>query len=230
MKTVIIHGQSHEGSTCMVARELAAKVGGEIKEFFLPRDFNKPCLGCYTCFRTELSKCPHYSELEPLANAIIDSDLIILESPVYVYHATGAMMSFLDHFGTWWMVHRPLPEMSEKQAVAIATAAGGGMKSTVQDMADSLEMWGIRKVYKLGFGVQALSPDEIPKRILRNIHKKTDRLARRIIKNANGRGCNRRAKMWFSLMRFAHRHFPPMEPDFGYWEENGWHGKKRPWK
>lgn len=32
MKIVIIHGQSHEGSTCMVARELAAKVGGEDSE------------------------------------------------------------------------------------------------------------------------------------------------------------------------------------------------------
>ncbi|MDD7393885.1 MAG: flavin reductase, partial [Eubacteriales bacterium] len=49
MKILIIHGQSHEGNTCMVARELAKKVGGEIREFFLPRDFNRPCLGCYTC-------------------------------------------------------------------------------------------------------------------------------------------------------------------------------------
>ena len=31
MKITIIHGQSHEGSTCMVARELADKVGGEIR-------------------------------------------------------------------------------------------------------------------------------------------------------------------------------------------------------
>lgn len=47
MKIVIIHGQNHAGSTCMVARELAHKVGGEIQEFFLPRDFDQPCLGCY---------------------------------------------------------------------------------------------------------------------------------------------------------------------------------------
>ena len=53
MKIAIIHGQSHEGSTCMVARDLAAKVGGEIKEFFLPRDFDKPCRGCYTCFQKD---------------------------------------------------------------------------------------------------------------------------------------------------------------------------------
>ena len=221
MKIVIIHGQSHEGNTCMVARELANKVSGEIREFFLPRDFNRSCLGCYTCFKTELSDCPHYRELEPLITAILDSDLLILESPVYVYHATGSMMNFLDH--------RPLPEMSDKQAVAISTAAGGGMKSTVQDMADSLEMWGIRKVYKLGVGVQALKPDEIPNRILRNIRKRTDRLACRIRKDAGRRGCNGRAKKWFYLMRFAHKHFLPMEPDYDYWETKGWHENCRPW-
>lgn len=176
-----------------------------------------------------MSKCPHFKELEPLERAILDADLLILDSPVYVYHATGQMMSFLDHFGTWWVVHRPMPEMSRKQAVAISTAAGGGMKSTVRDMADSLEMWGIHKVYKLGVGVQAAKPEEIPAGIMKNIHRKTDRLASQIQKNAGARGCDGRARMWFYIMRFAHRHFPPMEPDYGYWEEWGWHGSSRPW-
>ena len=103
------------------------------------------------------------------------------------------------------------------------------MKSTVRDMADSLEMWGIRKVYKLGLGVQAVKPDEIPNRIMQKIHKRTDRLACRIRKGEGKRGCNGRAKKWFYLMRFAHKHFPPMEPDYGYWEKKGWHESGRPW-
>ena len=229
MKITIIHGQNHEGSTCMVARELAEKVGGQVQEFFLPRDFDHPCCGCYSCFKTDLTHCPHYKDLAPLEKAILDADLLILESPVYVYHASGQMMSFLDHFGTWWMVHRPRPEMSGKQAVAICTAAGGGMKSTAKDMADSLEMWGIRKVYRLGLGVQATKPEEIPSRIQSAIHRKTDRLARQIRENAGKTGCNSRARKWFYLMRFAHKHFPPSEPDYGYWEEHSWHGSRRPW-
>lgn len=230
MKTLIIHGQSHEGSTCMIARQLADKIGGDVEEFFLPRDFDKPCKGCFTCFNTELSSCPHYKELEPLHNAILAADLLIFESPVYVYHATGQMMSFLDHFGTWWVVHRPMPQMSKKQAVAISTAAGGGMKSTVKDMADSLKMWGVHKVYKLGVGVQAVNKNDIPKRILKSIENKTDRLARRINRKVGTRGYNIRAKFWFYIMRLAHKLFKPMQPDYGYWENNGWHGKGRPWK
>lgn len=230
MKTVLIHGQNHRGSTHMISRELAEKVGGELREFYLPRNFDKPCTGCTTCFQKDLSLCPHYEMLEPLASAMLEADLIILDSPVYVYHASGQMMSFLDHFGTWWVVHRPRPEMSRKQAVAIATAAGGGMKSTTRDMADSLEMWGIRRVYRLGFGVQTTKPSEIPAGIRRKIDRKTTALAMRIQKNSGETGCNSRAKRWFFLMRLAHKHFAPMEPDFGYWEEHGWHGKKRPWR
>ena len=230
MKIVMIHGQSHKGNTYTVAKELADKIGGEIREFFLPRDFDKPCNGCFTCFQKDLTHCPHYKELEPMVTAISEADLLILESPVYVYHATGQMMNFLDHFGTWWVVHRPVEALSQKQAVVIATAAGGGMKSTVKDMADSLEMWGIRKVYKLGIGVQAVKPEEIPQRIRNKIHRKTDALARKIRKNDGKRGYNGRAKKWFYLMRFAHKHFAPAEPDYGYWESRGWHGKNRPWK
>ena len=230
MKIVMIHGQNHEGSTCMTARMLANKVGGECEEFFLPQDFENPCRGCFTCFQTELSNCPHYRNLEPLEKAMLEADLIILDSPVYAYHASGQMMSFLDHFGTWWVIHRPRPEMSRKQAVVISTAAGGGMKSTCRDMADSLEMWGVRKVYRLGFGVQAVKPTDIPDRIQRSIDRKTDTLARSIQENAGRQGYNARARMWFTLMRLAHKHLPPAEPDFGYWEAQGWHGKARPWK
>lgn len=235
MKILLIHGQNHKGSTCMIAQELANKVKEKtqeksiIKEFFLPLDFDEPCSGCCTCFTKDLTRCPHYPKLEPLATALLEADLIILESPVYVYHATGQMMSFLDHFAAWWMVHRPRPEMTKKQAVVISTAAGGGMKSTVRDMSDSLEMWGIGKIHKYGVGVQAVSPKEIPERILKKIHKKTDKLSDAVCKNAGKQRMNLRGKKWFYIMRMAHKGFK-MEPDYSYWEEKGWHGKNRPWK
>ena len=44
MITVIIHGQSHKGSTYHIARMLAERIGFDIIEFFLPRDFGEFCL------------------------------------------------------------------------------------------------------------------------------------------------------------------------------------------
>ena len=46
MKIAVIHGQSHKGSTYNVAKELCDKLGGEVTEFFLPRDFDGVCRGC----------------------------------------------------------------------------------------------------------------------------------------------------------------------------------------
>ena len=88
MKIVLIHGQNHRGSTCMIARQVAEKVKGraqgetEVREFFLPEAFDEPCRGCYACFRGDLTKCPHYAKLEPLAEAMLEADLLILLSDI----------------------------------------------------------------------------------------------------------------------------------------------------
>ena len=83
-------------------------------------------------------------------SAMDEADVIILASPVYVYHSTGAMKAFLDHYGYRWMVHSPEESMFKKQGVCISTAAGAGMKSTNKDMMDSLFFWGVAKRYQYG--------------------------------------------------------------------------------
>ncbi|MEE0859094.1 MAG: flavin reductase, partial [Acutalibacteraceae bacterium] len=45
MKIVTINGQNHKGSTYHIGRILADKIGGEITEIFLPKDFDKFCVG-----------------------------------------------------------------------------------------------------------------------------------------------------------------------------------------
>ncbi|MDE6616240.1 MAG: NAD(P)H-dependent oxidoreductase, partial [Lachnospiraceae bacterium] len=177
MKITIIHGQSHKGSTYHIAKMLSGKIGGDVTEFFLPKDFNSFCTGCTSCFEKSEKLCPHYKELEPLTEAIDNADVIILASPVYVYHATGAMKVFLDHYGYRWMVHRPEEKMFSKQAVCISTAAGAGMKSTNKDMADSMFFWGIGKTYKYGVAVMEISWNGVKDKIKAHIDKKTSALA-----------------------------------------------------
>ncbi len=230
MKVVVIHGQNHKGNTYTVACQLVRKIGGETTEFFLPRDFDEPCIGCWTCFNKDLTHCPHYKKLKPIIDAIDYADVVILASPVYVYHATGQMMAFLDHFGSRWLVHRPDKRAFQKQGVVIATAAGGGMKSTTKDMADSLFFWGFAKIYRLGLGVRASKPEHLSKGVRRKIDKETDKIAKQIKKNHPPFTPTLKTKLWFYMVRFAHRHFKRAEPDYSYWEKKGWHGKKRPWK
>lgn len=229
MKITIIHGQSHKGSTYHIARELSAKLGGEVTEIFLPRDFDSFCVGCASCFTKTEAKCPHYEKLVPITQAIDDADVLILASPVYVYHVTGAMKSLLDHYGYRWMVHRPEEKMFTKQAVCISTAAGGGMKSTNKDMADSTFYWGIAKTYKYGIGVRAIAWDGVGDKIKSKIDKKTTDLAKKIKKNVGKVKPSIKTKAFFSVMRRVQKN-GWVEVDKNYWQEKGWTDKKRPWK
>ena len=77
------------------------------------------------------------------------------------------------------MVHRPEEKMFQKQAVCISTAAGGGMKSTTKDMADSTFFWGIAKTYKYGVGVAAVSWNTVDSKLKSRIDKKTTVLAKK---------------------------------------------------
>ena len=228
MKITIIHGQSHRGSTYHIAKMLAEKLQGEITEFFLPRDFGSLCTGCTNCFAKSETLCPHYEKLKPITEAIDNADVIILASPVYVYHVTGAMKVFLDHYGYRWLVHRPEASMFRKQAVCISTAAGGGMKSTNKDMADSTFYWGVAKTYKYGVGVREVSWNRVNDKIKKSIEKKTTSLARRIRKNYGILKPSIKTKAFFSVMRLVQKN-GWNEPDSRYWHDKGWTGNKRPW-
>lgn len=228
MKIVLIHGQSHKGSTYHIARMLAEKINGEIKEFFLPRDFGDFCIGCTQCFMESEKKCPHYEKLRPLTDAMDEADVIILASPVYVYHATGAMKAFLDHYGYRWMVHCPEESMFKKQGVCISTAAGAGMKPTNKDMMDSLFFWGVAKRYRYGVRTAAVNWNGVSEKKKRAIHKATAKMAKKIISNSGNVKPGIKTKGMFFAMHLLQKN--GLNPrDAAYWKAKGWTGKKRPW-
>ena len=229
MKTVIIHGQSHQGSTYHIAHGLAEKLGGEITEFFLPRDFGEFCLGCNTCFNDSEKKCPQYAILAPLTAAMDAADVIILASPVYVFHATGAMKAFLDHYGYRWMVHSPEGAMFSKQGVCICTAAGAGMRSTLKDMKDSLFYWGVARIFKYGVGVAAVNWDGVSEKKKNAIDKATTRIAEKIACRSGKDTPGLKTRAVFFVMHLLQR--KGINPrDAEYWQEKGWTDRKRPWK
>ena len=229
MKVVIIHGQNHKGSTYHIAKQLADKIGGSIKEFFLPRDFNLFCVGCTNCFEKGEGLCPHYERLRPITEALDEADVIILASPVYVYHATGAMKALLDHYGYRWMVHRPEERMFRKQAVCISTAAGAGLRSTNKDMADSLYFWGVGRIYRYGVAVRETSYERVSGKIKASIDGKTTALAKKLKAGYGHVRPKVGTRIFFYLMRIMQKN-GFNEADAIYWKEKGWTEKVRPWK
>lgn len=228
MKITVIHGQSHKGSTYHIAKQLCEKLGGEVTEFFLPRDFDCFCIGCAACFADE-TKCPHYEKLLPITAAMDEADVIILTSPVYVMHAAGSMKAFLDHYGYRFLVHRPEEKMFRKQAVCISTAAGAGMKRAVKDMADSTFFWGIARTYRIGVAVMESRWDMVKPKIKSGIDRKTTLLARKISGNVGKIKPDLKTRAFFGIMSMMQKNgFNPTDAE--YWKEKGWTKGKRPWK
>ncbi len=84
MKIVLIHGQEHKGSTWNVANILLNNIScdKEVEEFFLPRDLDHFCLGCYRCIEGR-EKCPYWEEKKRIDDAILKADLLIFTTPTY---------------------------------------------------------------------------------------------------------------------------------------------------
>lgn len=231
MKVVLIHGQNHKGSSYHIGRMIADKMQGtnEITEFFLPRDLNHFCLGCYNCIEDD-AKCPFYDDKRKIMDAVEAADVLIFTTPTYCMHASAPMKSFMDLTFTYWMVHRPRKCMFSKRAVVVSTAAGTGMKSAMKDITNTLFYWGVPYVKSYGVAVQAMSWDGVNEKKKVKIEKDTAKLARKL---SVGKKPSVGIKTRFmfkvmGVMQSAGMGSSPAEKE--YWEQNGWLGKKRPWK
>ena len=163
MKITIIHGQNHRGSTWHAADELLKTIPGEhqVSEFFLPRDLNHFCTGCYACVQSRES-CPFWKDKAPMDKALREAELLIFTTPTYCMLPSGPMKSFMDLFFTNWMSHKPYGEMFSKRAVVLSTAAGAGAKKATKPLATMLLYWGVPKVYSYGLAVNASSWENMP--------------------------------------------------------------------
>lgn len=231
MKTILIHGQNHQGSSYHIGRLIAEKTsGGEnLTEFFLPRDLNHFCTGCYACVEDD-TKCPFYEEKNRIMAEVEAADLLIFTTPTYCLGESAPMKSFIDLTFNYWMSHRPRKCMFTKKAVVVSTAAGSGAKKAVKRVANALFYWGVPCIWSYGITVQAMNWKGIRERKKQKIEKDAARIAGKVIRKKHVKA-GLRTKALFMLMRMMQKaNFGSGEADKAYWEKNGWLGKDRPWR
>lgn len=231
MKIVMIHGQNHKGSTWNIANLLLQKLPGEkeVKEYFLPRDLNHFCSGCYACLEAR-ERCPYWREKEPMLHQMREADLLILTSPNYCMMPSAPMKAFLDLFFTNWMSHKPLREMFSKRAVVISSTAGAGAKKAAKLIGNNLANWGIPEIHLYAAVVNAMNWDMVPSGKKARMEKDMDKLARQLSRRGKVTvGMKTRILFWFyGGMQKAGWGASPTEKQ--YWIENGWLSGGRPWK
>ncbi len=230
MKIALLHGQDHKGSTYHVARMTAEKIGGEITEFFFPRDFSAGCMGCTTCLHKGREFCPRAERVTPIFSSMLAANVIIVSSPTYVMEMTAHLKGFFEHIFTAWMAHRPEEAMFSKTAIVVSTAAGMGMDGVTKSLAKQMFYMGISKTHRLAFRVMAADWAGVSAKIKAKIEAKADTVARGIKAGGGSAKPGIRMKFLFAMMRSFQKNNEYAPLDKAYWTEKGWLGKERPWK
>lgn len=238
MKITVINGTEKRGVTYRLKEKFLERFGSsaEIKEFYLPKDCPKFCCGCASCCLKGENTCKDFDSIRIIDRAIREADLIVLTSPAYVMHATGAMKTLLDHFAYRWMPHRPVPEMFGKRAVIIAQCLGAGAKTTVKDMKHSLSWWGISKIGVFtGALMEAIAWEELTVKRRAKLTKKMERLSARFAGLNYSKPARTKTvtKIKFMFCRLMQKKLYKNDPDYTdakYWHEQGWLDKARPWR
>ena len=237
MKITVINGTEKRGVTYRLKEIFLRNFqGAEIAEFYLPKDCPSFCVGCASCFMKGEDKCKDFYYINAIEKSLLEADLIVMTSPAYVMHATGAMKALLDHLAYRWMPHRPASEMFGKRAVIITQCIGAGAKSTAQDIKHSLSWWGISKIGVFGSALMNdIIWDKISEKRRKKLTKKINKLSCRFAKINYMKPAHTKllTKIKFKFCRLIQKKVRKNGEaglDNEYWYNNGWLGKSRPWK
>lgn len=238
MNVTVINGTEKRGATYRLKEIFLAEFRDKatITEYYLPKDCPNFCNGCLNCTAKGESACKDAEYIGRIEKSLLEADLIVMTSPTYVFHVTGAMKTFLDHFAYRWMPHRPAREMFGKRAVILTQCLGAGAKSAAKDIKHSLSWWGISKIgIFTGALMGEISWERLPERKRAELSGKVKKLSQRFARIDYTKPAYTKliTKIRFFACRMIQQALHKADPEYldgKYWAEQGWLGKKRPWK
>jgi multimeric flavodoxin WrbA len=97
MKIVSLLGSPRvNGNSAMIARrfcETAEKHGAEVTTYVLNDLQYRGCQGCFLC-KTKLDRCALKDDLTAVLDAIRETDVVVLASPVYFWDISSQMKTY----------------------------------------------------------------------------------------------------------------------------------------
>jgi multimeric flavodoxin WrbA len=233
MIITIIHSSPRaNSSSSAIAINLASKFeGAQILEINLQKDNLPYCKGCLLCLKKGMEFCPHSKSVLASKDKILKADLLIVATPVYILHMTGQLKTFIDHFSSMFLMHRPEKSMFKKQMVVVATSAGPVYKNTIKEVSECFTYFGMPKIYSLGTTIHADTYEKQSDKKKVMIDNKCIKIANSVKKVYKNGHYHTPLKSKFNFMIYRKiQSKVAMETDRAYWNDNGWFDKNRPWK
>ncbi len=166
---VLIGSRRKEGNTIKLAKTITKnldKSSFEI-EYAMPQDYIiKPCVGCNNCFIN--TRCSIKDDIELLQEKILNSDVFIIASPVYLHYMTADLKLILDR-SSWW-AHTL--RLQGKPVVVLSTCSSNGFNTVLESLSNIITFMG-------GNVIATANAAELPNQI--NNEKWLDEVSQEIV-------------------------------------------------
>lgn len=149
MKVCILFASPRpEGNTAQLLNPVKtrlAELGHEVVEISLYQEDIKPCIACRSCQKDwTVFGCVHDDSMQAIFDAILQSKLLILASPVYSWSWTAPMKAALDrlvygmnkYYGEEWG-----PSLWDGRKVALVTTCGYAVEKGTDLLEESLRRY-----------------------------------------------------------------------------------------
>jgi multimeric flavodoxin WrbA len=167
------------------------------------------CIGCRKCITD--GDCYLKDDMVHLMKKMVDSDGIILSSPIYVGNITGKFKTMVDRTCVWY--HRP--ELAGKPILFVTTTEATGIKDTKKCFETIAMEWGAQKA-----GFIARSSRNLTSSV-------QDREVRRFFKLINGDKDSYKPSFYeiniFQVQKVLA--LKTSERDKKFWQDNEWNDK-----
>lgn len=101
-KVLILSSSPRKGGNsdtlCDKFKEGAEASGNKVEKIFLRDKKINYCTGCGYCNTNDNTACSQKDDMAEILDKIIDSDVIVLATPVYFYTMSGQLKTFIDRF------------------------------------------------------------------------------------------------------------------------------------
>ena len=154
----LVGSRRKNGNTAWFIKNICDKLNTQNFEieWAFPQDYRiGPCMGCNSCFSK--TKCIYDDDIHLLQRKILESDIFIIASPVYIHYMTGDLKLILDR--TAWWAHTL--RLQGKPVVVLSTCSTNGNKTVIEPLSNIITYMG-------GNVIATANAAEIPDQISNN--------------------------------------------------------------
>jgi len=173
----LVGSRRKNGNTAYFIKNICDKLSPQNFEieWGFPQDFRiDSCMGCNRCFAE--TKCIYDDDINLLQRKTLESDILIIASPVYLHYMTGDLKLILDRFAWWAHTLR----LQGKPVVVLSTCSTNGTKTVIEPLSNLITYMG-------GNVIATANAAEIPNQINNKewMEKVTNEISERIKYHSN---------------------------------------------